>query len=48
MYNTTGADDSNPNPMDGAGFDGGNANPGNGQGQPAGDNVSDVPYEEVK
>ena len=48
MYNTTGAEDSNPNPMDGAGFDGGNANPGNGQGQPAGDNVSDVPYEEVK
>ncbi len=26
----------------------GNANPDNGQGQPAGDNVSDVPYEEVK
>ncbi|QHV93922.1 molecular chaperone DnaK [Spirosoma endbachense] len=34
-------------PTDGAGFDGGNANPGN-QGQPTGDNVSDVPYEEVK
>ncbi|GAB3643738.1 molecular chaperone DnaK [Spirosoma arcticum] len=46
MYNATGADGANP--MDGAGFDGGNANPGNGQGQPAGDNVSDVPYEEVK
>lgn len=29
-------------------IDGGNANPGNGQGQPAGDNVSDMPYEEVK
>ena len=29
-------------------IDGGNINPGNGQGQPAGDNVSDVPYEEVK
>ena len=46
MYNTTGGDGANP--MDGTGFDGSNANPGNGQGQPAGDNVSDVPYEEVK
>lgn len=47
MYSATGGD---ANPMDGAaGFDGGNANPGNaGQGQPEGDNVSDVPYEEVK
>ena len=47
MYNTTGGAQGG-NPMDGAGFDGGNANPGAGQGQPAGDNVSDVPYEEVK
>ncbi len=48
MYSATGGDGANP--MDGAaGFDGGNANPGNaGQGQPEGDNVSDVPYEEVK
>ena len=46
MYNATGGADANP--MDGSGFDGGNANPGNGQGQPTGDNVSDVPYEEVK
>jgi molecular chaperone DnaK len=46
MYNATGG----ANPADGAsaGFDGGNANPGAGQGQPTGDNVSDVPYEEVK
>jgi molecular chaperone DnaK len=46
MYNATNSDGANP--MDGAGFDGGNTNPGNGQGQPTGDNVSDVPYEEVK
>ncbi len=48
MYSATGGDGANP--MDGAaGFDGGNTNPGNaGQDQPEGDNVSDVPYEEVK
>ena len=45
LYNATNG--AGANPMDGAaGFDGGNANPG--QGQPTGDNVSDVPYEEVK
>ncbi len=45
LYNATNG--AGTNPMDGAaGFDGGNANPG--QGQPTGDNVSDVPYEEVK
>ena len=44
MYNATG--DAGANPADGAGF-GGNGE-GAGQGQPAGDNVSDVPYEEVK
>ncbi|GAB4045442.1 molecular chaperone DnaK [Spirosoma litoris] len=42
MYNAT----NGANPADGAGF-AGNAD-GAGQGQPAGDNVSDVPYEEVK
>jgi molecular chaperone DnaK len=46
MYNATGG--ANPADGAGAGFDGGNANPGAGQGQPTGDNVSDVPYEEVK
>ncbi len=47
LYNATNG--AGANPTDGAaGFDGGNSNPGNGQGQPAGDNVSDVPYEEVK
>ncbi len=48
MYNATNTDGANP--AGGAGFSGngdGSAN-GNGQGQPAGDNVSDVPYEEVK
>ncbi|MFD2934569.1 molecular chaperone DnaK [Spirosoma flavum] len=48
MYNATNTDGANP--TEGAGFAGngdGSAN-GNGQGQPAGDNVSDVPYEEVK
>ncbi|MBD2757792.1 molecular chaperone DnaK [Spirosoma validum] len=44
LYNATNG--AGANPTDGAGFDGGNTNPG--QGQPAGDNVSDVPYEEVK
>ncbi|UFH52473.1 molecular chaperone DnaK [Spirosoma sp. KNUC1025] len=44
LYNATNG--AGANPTDGAGFDGGNANPG--QGQPTGDNVSDVPYEEVK
>ncbi|MFD2572189.1 hypothetical protein ACFSUS_16210 [Spirosoma soli] len=44
MYNATNG--AGANPTDGAGFDGGNANPG--QGQPTSDNVSDVPYEEVK
>jgi molecular chaperone DnaK len=49
MYSATNG--AGANPADGAGFTGngsdGAAN-GNGQGQPAGDNVSDVPYEEVK
>ncbi|QJD80038.1 molecular chaperone DnaK [Spirosoma rhododendri] len=44
MYNATNG--AGANPADGAGFDGGNTNPN--QGQPSGDNVSDVPYEEVK
>ncbi|QDK80174.1 molecular chaperone DnaK [Spirosoma sp. KCTC 42546] len=44
MYNATNG--AGANPTDGAGF-GGNGD-GAGQGQPAGDNVSDVPYEEVK
>ncbi|GAB3511799.1 molecular chaperone DnaK [Spirosoma knui] len=45
LYNATNG--AGANPADGAaGFDGGNTNPN--QGQPTGDNVSDVPYEEVK
>lgn len=45
MYNATNG--AGANPADGAGFDGGaTGNPN--QGQPSGDNVSDVPYEEVK
>jgi molecular chaperone DnaK len=44
LYNATNG--AGANPTDGAGF-AGNGD-GAGQGQPAGDNVSDVPYEEVK
>ncbi len=48
MYNATNTDGANPaGGADFAGNGDGSAN-GNGQGQPAGDNVSDVPYEEVK
>ncbi|SOD82125.1 molecular chaperone DnaK [Spirosoma fluviale] len=47
MYSATNG--AGANPMDGAGFGGDGSNgAANGQGQPAGDNVSDVPYEEVK
>ncbi|GAB2537874.1 molecular chaperone DnaK [Spirosoma aerophilum] len=46
MYNATNG--AGANPMDGAGFAGNGDGAANGQGQPAGDNVSDVPYEEVK
>ncbi|ADB38234.1 molecular chaperone DnaK [Spirosoma linguale] len=47
MYSATNG--AGANPMDGAGFGGDGSNgSANGQGQPAGDNVSDVPYEEVK
>ncbi len=46
MYNATNTDGANP--TDGAGFGGNGDGSANGQGQPAGDNVSDVPYEEVK
>jgi molecular chaperone DnaK len=46
MYNATNG--AGANPMDGAGFTGNGDGAANGQGQPAGDNVSDVPYEEVK
>ncbi|AUD06390.1 molecular chaperone DnaK [Spirosoma pollinicola] len=47
MYSATGGG-AEGNPMDGAGFGGKADGADNGQGQPAGDNVSDVPYEEVK
>ncbi|GAB3574344.1 molecular chaperone DnaK [Spirosoma luteolum] len=43
MYNATNG--AGANPADGAGFGGADAGQ---QGQPSGDNVSDVPYEEVK
>ena len=46
MYSATG--DAGANPMDGAAGFGGNGTDGAGQGQPAGEDVSDVPYEEVK
>ncbi len=46
MYNATNG--AGANPTDGAGFGGNGDGSTNGQGQPAGDNVSDVPYEEVK
>ena len=46
MYNATNT--AGANPTDGAGFGGNGDGSANGQGQPAGDNVSDVPYEEVK
>ena len=46
MYNATNG--AGANPTDGAGFGGNGDGSANGQGQPAGDNVSDVPYEEVK
>ncbi|GAB2553967.1 molecular chaperone DnaK [Spirosoma areae] len=46
LYNAT--DGAGANPTDGAGFAGNGNGSANGQGQPAGDNVSDVPYEEVK
>ena len=46
LYNATNG--AGANPADGAGFNGDGAGAGAGQGQPAGDNVSDVPYEEVK
>ena len=47
MYNATSG--AGANPADGAGFGGADSDgAANGQGQPTGDNVSDVPYEEVK
>ncbi|CAN5628016.1 molecular chaperone DnaK [soil metagenome] len=48
MYSAGAADGATANPTDGAGFGGNGNGSANGQGQPAGDNVSDVPYEEVK
>ncbi|GAB4043535.1 molecular chaperone DnaK [Spirosoma jeollabukense] len=48
MYSAGAADGASANPTDGAGFGGNGNGSANGQGQPAGDNVSDVPYEEVK
>ena len=48
MYSAGAADGAGANPTDGAGFGGNGNGSDNGQGQPAGDNVSDVPYEEVK
>ncbi|SFE78760.1 molecular chaperone DnaK [Spirosoma endophyticum] len=48
MYSAGAADGTSANPTDGAGFGGNGNGSANGQGQPAGDNVSDVPYEEVK
>ncbi|AKD55582.1 molecular chaperone DnaK [Spirosoma radiotolerans] len=46
MYSATNG--AGANPADGAGFTGNGDGAANGQGQPTGDNVSDVPYEEVK
>ena len=46
LYNATNG--AGANPTDGAGFTGNGDGSANGQGQPTGDNVSDVPYEEVK
>ncbi|GAB3717927.1 molecular chaperone DnaK [Spirosoma lituiforme] len=46
MYSATNG--AGANPADGADFAGNADGAANGQGQPAGDNVSDVPYEEVK
>lgn len=46
MYSATNG--AGANPADGAGFAGNAEGAANGQSQPTGDNVSDVPYEEVK